>query len=86
MALSIRRAERWLKDPRAGKEPKDNPCGGDWGDVTEAWGGLAPLIWERHGQEIHSLARSMREFVQEFGEEEIRGAVEKRVIEWVLDG
>lgn len=86
MEDSISRAERWLKNPRERNEPKDNPCGGDWGDVTEAWGGLAPLIWERHGNEAHSLGRSMREFVGEFSEDPIRDAVEKRLIAWALEG
>ncbi len=85
-ALSIKRAKCWLKNPTDRNEPTNNPCGGDWGNVIEAWGGLAPLIWERHGQEAYHLGRSMREFVKEYGEEPIRSAVEKKLIAWALEG
>jgi len=82
---SIERAEIWLAHPWSGNWPKENPCGGDWGDATEAWGGIAPLIWECHDQEFYRLGRPMREFTREFGEEAIRSAVEAAMIEWALD-
>jgi hypothetical protein len=81
MEWCIKRAEKWLADPVEKNIPRTNPCGGDWGDVTEAWGGLAPLIWERY-----QLGRPLREFVREYGEDAIRPAVEAKIIEWALEG
>ena len=52
--------------------------------MIEAWGGLAPLIWERHDQEMHVLGRSMTEFVRGSNEAVIRAAVEKAIIDWAL--
>jgi len=82
---SIEAAEIWLADPRKETQPKNNPCSGDWGDMTEAWGGIAPLIWERLGQETYLLGRPMREFVLGTNEATIRCAVETAIIEWALE-
>ena len=82
---AVERAETWLADPTKLNEPMGNPCVGDWCDMTEAWGGIAPLIWERFGQESYWLRQSMQEFVLGTNEATIRGAVEKRIIEWSLE-